>query len=53
MKIEVIVYTEINGQRNSRDTVYKDVNSAIREIKKALQTGMTVQINCLYLAGES
>lgn len=44
MKIEVIVYIEVNGQRNSRDTVYKDIDSAIREIKSAIKSGNSMHI---------
>lgn len=44
MKMELIVYTEINGQRNSLDTAHTDIDSVIREIKKALLNGKNIQV---------
>jgi len=44
MKIEVIIYTETNGQRNSLDTAHTDLKAAMREIEKAIKEGKDIQV---------
>jgi hypothetical protein len=44
MKIEVIVYTETNGHRNSLDTAHKSWKTAQREIAKALKNKKDVLV---------
>jgi hypothetical protein len=44
MKIEVIIYTETNGHRNSLDTPHTDLKAAMREIEKAIKEGKDIQV---------
>lgn len=44
MKMELIVYTEANGQLNSLDTAHTNIDSVLREIRKALISGKNVHV---------
>jgi hypothetical protein len=44
MKIEVIIYTETNGQRNSVDHALNNIPDALKVVKKAMEEGKCMEI---------